>query len=134
MAWLLRSPMHGFISKNFALLTVTGRTSGKAYTTPVNYSREGDTLTVISQRDRTWWRNLRRDRPVTVRLQGQDMPGVGTVIEDDAGVASGVATYLHQNPQLAKYFAVSLDANGQPQSKDVAQAARTRVVVHIKLG
>lgn len=134
MAWLLRSPMHGLISKNFMLVTVTGSKSGKVYTTPVNYSREGNTLTVVSLRDRTWWRNLRGDRPVTIRLQGQDVSGIGTVVEEDAGVASDLATYLSQNPQLAKYFSVSLDAHGQPQRNDVAQAACTRVVIHITLG
>ncbi len=134
MAWLLRSPMHGVISRNFMLVTVKGRKSGKPYTTPVNYSRNGDTLTVVSQRDRTWWRNLRGGRPVTVRLQGRDWSGSGTVTEDDAGVTSGLAAYLRQNPQLAKYFAVSLDPSGEPLRDDVARAAKNRVVVQIKLG
>ena len=134
IAWLLRSPMHGCISKSFMLVTVTGRISGKVFTTSVNYSREGNTLTVISQRDRSWWRNLRGAKPVTICLQGQNLPGTGTVIEDDAGVTSGLTTYFNKNPQLAKYFRVLLDTNGQPLSKDIALAARTRVVIEIELG
>ena len=39
------------------LITVTGRKTGRKYTTPVGYYQEGDTLWVISSRDRTWWRN-----------------------------------------------------------------------------
>lgn len=133
MAWLLRSPMHGLISRNFMLVTVTGKKSGKPYTTPVNYSREGNMLTVISNRDRTWWRNLRGGSPLTICLQGRDLAAVGMVIEDDAGVTRDLAAYLQKNPQLAKYFSVSLDANGQLPSQQVAQAASTRVVIQIKI-
>ncbi len=134
MAGLLRSPLHGLISKNFMLVTVTGKKTGKAYTTPVNYSREGNMLTIVSQRNRTWWRNLRGGRPLTIHLQGQDLSASGIVIEDDAGVTSDLTAYLKKNPPLAKYFQVTLDATGQPQCNDVARAAKNRVVVHIQLG
>lgn len=107
IAWLLRSPWRGMIDKNFMLVTVTGRKSGKAITTPVNYSRDGNTLTVISQRHRTWWRNLRGGRPVIIHLQGQALRATGTVLEDDAGVTTAFAAYLVKNPQLAKYFGVT---------------------------
>ena len=134
MAWLLRSPMHGILDSSFMLVTVTGTKSGKAYTIPVNYSREGDTLTIVSLRNRTWWRNLRGGCPATICLQGKTMSGVGTVIEDDASVTANLAAYLNQNPQIAKYFQVTLDSNGQPKVDEVAQTAKNRVIVQIKLG
>jgi hypothetical protein len=62
------------------------------------------------------------------------MPASGTVFEDDTGVTSQLATYLQRNPQLAKYFSVSLDAGGQPKRDEVARAAKNRVIVQIKLG
>jgi hypothetical protein len=36
------------------LITVTGRKSRRAISTPVNYARDGETLLVISKTDRTW--------------------------------------------------------------------------------
>lgn len=72
MKWLLRSPLHGLISKNIMLLTYTGRKSGKVYTVPVNYVRQSDHLSVVSYRHRTWWRNLRGGAPVTLLIQGQE--------------------------------------------------------------
>ncbi len=134
MIWLLRSPLHGLISQSFMLVTVTGKKTGKAYTTPVNYSREGNMLTIVSQRNRTWWRNLRGGRPLTIHLQGQDLTASGIVIEDDAGVTSDLTSYLQKNPQVAKYFQVKLDATGQPECDDVARAAKNRVMVRIQLG
>jgi len=43
------------MSKRPVLLTYTGRKSGKAYTTPVNYLRDGDTLLVVSSCEHAWW-------------------------------------------------------------------------------
>jgi deazaflavin-dependent oxidoreductase (nitroreductase family) len=133
MKWLLRSPLHGLISNSFMLITFTGRKSGQTYTTPVNYVRDGDDLLVTSYRQRTWWRNLRGGAPVTVRVQGRDLEGVGEAITDDEGVAANLLAFLQKVPNRAKYFRVGLDANGQPNPEDVARSAQDRVVVRIRL-
>ena len=87
---LLRSPLHGLLG-NVMLITVTGRRSGRAITTPVNFVREGDDVLVTSDRRRTWWRNLRGGAPVTVRLKGSDRSGRAEVAADDrAAVAEGI--------------------------------------------
>lgn len=133
MKWILRSPFHGLLSKSTMLITYTGRKSSKLYTTPVNYVRDGDVLSVTSFRYRTWWRNLRGGAPVTVRLQGRDLKATAEVIEDDVGVAAGLMAHLQKAPQLARYFQVQLDANRQPDAADIARAAQNRVVIRIRL-
>ena len=77
---LLRSPLHGLLGTKFMLVSVTGRKTGRTYTTPVNYVRQGDTLAVISRRGRTWWRNLSKPAPVLVRLRGKRRCGMGQVV------------------------------------------------------
>lgn len=133
MKWILRSPLHGLISKSTMLITYTGHKSGKLYTIPVNYVRDEDVLSVTSYCHRTWWRNLRGGAPVTVRVQDRDLKATAEVIEDDAGVAAGLMAHLQKAPQLAKYFQVRLDANGQPDAADVARIVQDRVVVRIRL-
>ncbi len=133
MKWILQSPLHGMLSNNTLLITVTGRKSGQRITTPVNFVGDGDVLSVTSYRHRTWWRNLRGGAPATVRLQGRDIQASADVIEDDAGVANGLMTHLKKVPQYAKYFQVRLDSSGQPVTADVARAAQDKVIVHIRL-
>jgi deazaflavin-dependent oxidoreductase (nitroreductase family) len=132
MIWLLRSPLHAVISKNFMLVTYTGRKSGKAYTIPVNYVRNGPVLTVTSYRQRTWWRNLRDGAPVTVRLQGRELHATGEVIEDDEGVSAALMAYLQNAPGSAKFFQVGLDSDGRPEARDILRAARDRVMIRIR--
>ena len=133
MSWILRSPLHKVLSKSTLLITLSGRKSGKLYTLPVNYVREGDILWITSQRQRTWWRNLQGGAPVTLVLQGETRLARGLAIEEPAEVADSLAAYLKLAPGLARYFDVGLDAGGEPIMEDIARAAEQRVVVRIDL-
>lgn len=133
MAWLLRSPMHGMISQSTMLVMVTGRKSGKAISTPVNYIRAGNTLWVTSQRDRTWWRNLRGGAPLNVLIAGKECPARGEAIVDEATVAENLAAYFGIAPQYAKYFKVAIGPTSKPSAADCARVAKERVMVRIEL-
>jgi hypothetical protein len=133
MVWLLRSPFHGMMDKGMMLVTLTGRRSGKVYTIPVNYLREGNTLWVTSLRSRTWWRNLVGGAPLHVLLAGQELNAQGEAIVDEQAVAEGLESYFQKAPQFAKYFKVGFDAAGQPLREDCARAAKDRVLIRIAL-
>jgi deazaflavin-dependent oxidoreductase (nitroreductase family) len=131
--WLLKSPLHGMISKGVLLVTVTGRKSGKTISTPTNYVRDGNSLWVISWRDRTWWRNLRGGANVRLLLAGKSVEGRGQVIEEEKAVAQSLFDYYRKVPQVAKYVEIGLDAAGLPVSADCERAAQKMVVVRIDL-
>lgn len=82
---LLRSPAHGLVSSHLALITVTGRRSGRSYTFPVGYHRDGDHVTIgIDWPDRKrWWRNLRDEAPVELRLAGERRTGMAVARGDE---------------------------------------------------
>jgi deazaflavin-dependent oxidoreductase (nitroreductase family) len=132
MMWLLRSPLHGMLSGSTMIITYTGRKSGKTFSTPVNYVRDGEVLWAVSYRHRTWWRNL-HDSPVTLRIQGRDVAGVATAVTDQQAVTDCLTGDLRKAPQVARYIGVALDASGQPKTEDVAEAAKTRVMVRVQL-
>ncbi len=130
---LLRSPLHALLDDGTMLITVAGRRSGRLYTTPVNYHRQGDQFTVISLRDRTWWRNLRGRAEVGVHLHGQARRGRATLSEADADVAAALGEVLAVRPAHARYLGVRIGSDGRPNPDDLAQAARSRVVIRIQL-
>ncbi len=108
MKWILRSPMHGLISKSVMLVTFAGRKSGKVYTVPVNYVRDGDQYLTVSYRQRNWWRNLRGGVPVTLHIEGQDLKAVAEVEEETTPVAENLTALFRSAPQVARYLAVKL--------------------------
>jgi deazaflavin-dependent oxidoreductase (nitroreductase family) len=131
MVWLLKSPLHGFISKGVMLVTVTGRKSGKQISTPTNYLRDGNTLWIISWRDRKWWRNLRGGAQVEILLAGKPVAGWGQVLEEEKQVAQALFEYYQKAPQLAKYVQIGLDDAHLPLRADCERAAQKMVVVKI---
>jgi deazaflavin-dependent oxidoreductase (nitroreductase family) len=131
--WIMRSPLHGFVSKNMMLITYTGRKSGQQYTTPVNYlqiSNNGKTtLYTTSYRDRVWWRNLRGGAQVILRLRGRDLSAHAQVVEMQEQVAQELEVYLRQSPNLGRYLGVSMDEDGTPDVEDLQRASEVMVVV-----
>jgi deazaflavin-dependent oxidoreductase (nitroreductase family) len=133
MIWLIKSPLHFFVSKNMMLITYTGRKSGKSYTIPVNYLQDGETLYTTSWRERTWWRNLREGKTVNLRLRGKDLEATPEVFETDEGVASLLTPYFQIAPNMTRYFEVGLDSEGNPLPEDIVTAAKTRIMVQLKI-
>ena len=96
---LLRSPLHGLMSGGTLLLTFAGRRSGRPYTTPVSYARDGNSVTLITNRQHGWWRNLRGGAPVQARLKGRDLSGTARVVEaGPAAVLAAVQTVYRGIP------------------------------------
>lgn len=133
MKMILRSPLHGMVSKNMMLLTYTGRKSGREYTTPVNYVRDGDVLYTTSSKDRTWWRNFRGGAPVSILLQGKNVQAQGEVAEAGESLTAWLMRLVELSPQHAKYFEIGFDETGQPNPDDVARKAEESVCVRFEL-
>lgn len=133
MKWLIRSPLHGFVSKSMLVIGYKGRKSGKHYETPVNYIREGDDLLITSYRSRTWWRNMQGGAPVTVWLMGKQIQSSAEAYSDQADVTRYLQAYLDHVPQQARYFNVTLDEKGRPSPAQVSQSAQERVIVRVRL-
>lgn len=129
---LLRSPFHFWLSGTVLLLTYTGRKSGRRYTNPVSYSREGDVVTVFTYR--SWWRNLRGGASISVEIKRRQFDGTADAISDDQpAIAAGLLAHLREHPALAKGYNVPLDAEGSPDPDAARHAARFVVLVRIQL-
>ena len=133
MAWLLRSPLHGIVSKSIMPISVTGRKSGKKYRLPVSHVRDGDMILCSTERDnRNWWRNLRGGAEVTLLIRREELRGFATAIVDDReAIAHGIERMLTIVPRDAKYYDVRLDDQKRPLLEDIARAAQRRVIVEI---
>ena len=130
---LLHSPLHSLMDKSTILITITGRKSGKKYTIPVSYVRDGDTLMMISQREHSWWKNLRGGAQVTLYLQGRFLKATGEVFTDAETVANKLLLFLRQFPGYQKLIHMKLAANGQPDNPEAFQRiARNMIIVQMK--
>ena len=132
VAGILRSPLHAAMSNSTMLLTFTGCKSGRTYTTPVNYVREGDELLVVSSRGHSWWKNLRGATVVSVRVRGREMRSEAEAFEGEAA-EEGLLAVLRAVPAYRRYWKVELGEGGRPQEPDALQrVARDNALVRIR--
>ncbi|HET9918372.1 MAG TPA: nitroreductase family deazaflavin-dependent oxidoreductase [Ktedonobacteraceae bacterium] len=130
---LLRSPLHRLFDAHTLLLTVTGRRSGKSYTFPVSYVREGEAIWVISQRDRSWWKNLRGAAPVVVFVQGYTWQARGEALSDSHMAAAILLQLLQSVPAYQRLLHLQLDATGKPEDPEALnRLAEKHIVVRIR--
>ena len=132
VAFLLRSPLHGVMNGSTLLITVTGSKTGRLITTPVNYYREGDTLWVLTYRERTWWRNLRKGAAVKLLLNGKELSAYAEAITAAQDVSKQIGEYVHRLPISAKPLGIRMQ-DGNPDQEDLARAAQDRLMVKLTL-
>jgi len=136
MVGLLRSPFHRLVSRNMIVLHVNGVMSGRQYDIPVNYIQvetgESRRLLVTSQRDRTWWRNVRDRVEIGLTFQGQAMRAKAHVEESEDGVAAGFRRYFQVSPESARFFSIDLTSDGKVSELDLARLAGERVVIWVE--
>jgi deazaflavin-dependent oxidoreductase (nitroreductase family) len=133
VVFLLHSPLHSLMDKSTVLITFTGRKSGKRYTIPVSYVRDGDTLTMISQREHTWWKNLRGGAQITLYKEGHTSKASGEVFTDAETVANKLLLFLQKFPGYQRLIHIKLNPNGQPEDPEAFQRfAKDMVIVLMK--
>lgn len=128
---ILRSPLHRLLSGSVLLLTFTGRKTGKRFTIPVNYTREGDTLILFSSR--SWWKNLRADGRVAVHLQGRERTGQAEVIEERTALleASERLVAKYGLKEAGRRIGLALDTSPPPSRDELALAMEGREVIRL---
>ena len=96
------------MSASVVLITVHGRKSGTAYTLPVQYAQEGQTIYILpgAPQQKTWWRNLRGGATVTLWLRGQAVQAQAELVSGDAG-SDALKVYYRRFPTSARLAHVS---------------------------
>jgi hypothetical protein len=129
---LLRSPLHGIISKSCVLLSFKGRKSGNMYTFPVGYwKHEGDIVEIIPLH--SWWKNLRGNVPVTVWLKGRKYQADANTFHGDETTANDLQHLVQTSSALLRVCRVERDAQGQPKPESLYQIACSLVLIRLRL-
>ncbi len=132
--FVLRSPLHGLMSRNTVLLEFKGRKSGKSYTIPVSYHATGGQIHCFTEKTNQWWRNLRHGDEVQLTLYGRKVVGTPSVLVDgSAQVQDALAEFLIATPRDASHAGVAFGGDGRPVASDVVEASKHLVFISIEL-
>ena len=130
---ILRSKMHSPMSESTLVIMLTGRVSGDLISVPVNYVQKGKTIYITSQKNRTWWRNLRGGASVTLCLKGKEVDAWADVKETPIEVAKGIKLFNEAFDTYTRHFGLILDEDGNPDPDRLKELASERVLVVVTL-
>ncbi len=134
MTAMLRTPgLQRLLGRRTALLTVTGRKTGKRYTTPVTYFREEDTVLVVTRRVRTWWRNLDTNREVELRLAGRPYQGRARLRVGDRAGLDDLSAFLEHRRRDAKAYGIGFTTDGHIDEDQALAVLPYLVIIRITL-
>lgn len=135
MRGLLRSPLHGIASHNIGIVHFTGRRSGRKFSTPLSFTREGNTVRLLSNRSTRWWLNFRGEGvKVEMEIARQLHPGTAILLEGDSdALRAGVRRFIHALRRDAKVYGLKLDPNGEVVEASLAAIAEQLILVEIQL-
>ena len=132
VAFFLRTPLRIFMG-NTMLITVTGRQSGKKYSTPVGFYRDSceACLWVMTSRDRTWWRNVKNGANVSLLLKGKTVTAFAEAELNETAIETRLLDYIRHVPMAAKPLGIKME-NKEPNPEDVWRVAKDRLFVKIR--
>ncbi len=137
IVWLLRSPLHALLDPGLMLIMVTGRRSGRSYTIPVGYQRDGDRVVVLvsKARRKNWWRNYLEPGPIGLRLGGEDLRGNARVLPPASEpFLAAIDGTLRRMPWLGRQFGIRYSRRSGLGTAQRELLAREVAVVEITIG
>jgi|WetSurMetagenome_2_1015567.scaffolds.fasta_scaffold103945_2 hypothetical protein len=135
---VLRSPFHGLLSKNLALLTYKGLKSGRLISFPVQYAKNGRDIFIIPgfPGKKTWWHNMRSALPVQLLIQGNPVNARAATLDCGAETSLAVTaleSFIAKFPAAAQVYAVKKGADGKFNMEDLLDAAGSIIIVHAEM-
>ena len=131
---LLRSSLHGLMSKNTLLLEFQGRKSGRALSTPISYYVDGQAAHCFTNRNFGWWRNLSNGQDVRVTIQGKTWRATPEVETNDHDLMSvQLSAFLRAVPRDASHAGVTLSEDGEPDPSDISRVISDMVYLKFPL-
>jgi len=131
---ILRSPLHGLLSRHLLVLTYEGRTTGLRRTLPLSYVALGAHV-YLCTRTALWWRNLRNGKPVELRLRGRRTIATPTVLDSASREAlDGLREFLAANAKTGEMlYQVRAGSDGRPMEADLRRQVLRSVVVRLEI-
>lgn len=118
--FLLRRNWLGAFGDEVMVITVTGRRSGRSYSTPIGYLNDGETIVALSQGSQ-WVRNALAAPEVVLEIKGRKLRAKAERVDDPAERDRIFGLYRAQRrSNFARYFGVPVDADPTSLSRALA--------------
>ena len=95
--FLLRRGWMGKMDDFVMVITTTGRKSGKKFTTPIAYQRDGENIIAVNPGNSNWLHNVSASGEAVLEIKRQVIPVAGVVVKE-AHERQRIFNLYRQNP------------------------------------
>ncbi len=108
--WLLRRGLMGSLADEIMVITVSGRKTGRQYSTPIGFLRDGETIIALS-RGSSWYKNAVATGQAQVEIKKQKMKVRVEAVKDQAERERIFELYKRERAKnFTRLFGVAVDA------------------------
>jgi deazaflavin-dependent oxidoreductase (nitroreductase family) len=126
-ATLLRHNLMGAMGDEIMVITVTGRKSGKQYSTPIGYLRDGESIIALTNGGlANWYKNVLSIGRASLEIKGKPIPVCAEPIADQAERERIFEIYKRER---ARNFRILFGVPRDSSAEELAKALATRVLV-----
>jgi deazaflavin-dependent oxidoreductase (nitroreductase family) len=128
MAFLLRHNWMGAAGDELLVITTTGRKSGRQYTTPIGYLRDGETIIALTHAatPSNWYRNALSSGEALLEIKGQPLKVRVAAVTDQIERERIFELYKQARAKnFQRYFDVAVNVS----EAELKQALATRTFV-----
>ncbi len=113
--FLLRHNWMGSMGNFIMVITTNGRKSGKSFTTPIGYQRDGDSILSFNVGGSSnWYKNLAQNSLVTLEIKKQTSQMRAVYVTDANEVHQILELYKReQATMLPRFFGIPAESNGE---------------------
>jgi deazaflavin-dependent oxidoreductase (nitroreductase family) len=122
------------VGKLILLLTTTGRKSGQARVTPLQYEEIEGKIYLGSARGThaDWYRNILADGRVQVRIKNHRITGTAEVVTDPCRIADFLEVRLQRHPRMVGWMMEKIHhVSSHPTRQQLEQIAASEAMVII---
>ncbi len=120
MRVMLGLPFATPVGGRLMLAFIVGRKTGRIYSQPLSYVRDGTTL--LTPGGGNWKLNLTGEQPVRLRIRGRDQYARPELVRDPAGVEALLDKIAAGNPMAGRFAAIPKTAEGRLDPERLALA------------
>jgi deazaflavin-dependent oxidoreductase (nitroreductase family) len=108
--WLLRRGLMGSLGEEIMVITVTGRKTGRQYSTPIGFLRDGETIIALS-RGSNWFKNAVATGTAQIEIKKHKLAVRVAAVTDQAERERIFALYQRERAKnFSRLFGVPVDA------------------------
>jgi len=108
--WLLRHGWMGSLGDELMVITVTGRKTGRQYSTPIGFLRDGETIIALS-RGSNWFKNAVATGTAQIEIKGVTTKVSVTPVKEQAERERIFELYQRERAKnFTRLFGVTVDA------------------------